>query len=592
MIRHRAYALISLPAAVALVAALAAFSPNRPTPAAANKLRFEISFGRSIRPTPVTGRVMVIVSKRAQPEPRLQADQGGVTDTVPFWGEDVSDMVPDQPVELGDGAGVFGYPMTALNQLPPGDYWVQALLNVYTTFHRADGSVVSLHLPCGDGNDLFISPGNLVSTPIRLHLDPSTGGTFDLHLDRALPQLQPVPPGGTCQQGNPADSAHVKHIKIRSELLSAFWGQPMFIAADVLLPQGYSEKANDTVRYPVIWHQTHFPNSNPFGFDEHLGDAFSQWWVSTAAPRVIVVEIRQENPFFDDGYAVNSANLGPYGDAITRELMPAVDKAFRVVDARWARTTTGGSTGGWETAAQQVYYPSLYSGAWIFYPDPVDFHFFQAVDVYNDPNAYDNQHAWLDVARPAARQTSGDTIWAMAQENHWEFALGDHGRSGLGQWDIWQAVYGPEGPDGYPAPMWDKVTGTIDPGVIAGWRAKDLDRYLADNWSTLGPQLTGQLHFFVGTEDTFFLNDAVQLLQQHVATLTGPAAKFTFRYGLNQPHGWSPYSTQQLVTIMAEYMAAHAPHGVATSDWLGAAANAGPQPTVATAAPTRRYRSG
>src|SRR5215813_14289179 len=112
-------------------------------------------------------------------------------------------MKPGQSVLLGGDPRVYGYPLTSLAQLPSGHYWVQALLNVYTTFHRSDGSVVSLHLPCGDGNDLFVSPGNLVSTPVRLHLDPAVSGTFQLKLTKVLPQLQPVPPGGTCQQGNP-----------------------------------------------------------------------------------------------------------------------------------------------------------------------------------------------------------------------------------------------------------------------------------------------------------------------------------------------------------------------------------------------------
>ncbi|MBV9381514.1 MAG: hypothetical protein JOY82_14050 [Streptosporangiaceae bacterium] len=531
----------------------------------------------------------MIVAPTASPEPRLQADLGGVTDTVPFWGTDVTGMRPGRPVTLTDTPAVYGYPFTRLRQLRAGDYWVQALLNVYTVFHRSDGSVVALHLPCGDGNDLFVSPGNLVSSPVRVHLDPAAGGTIDLTLTRALPQLQPVPPGGTCQQGNPPDSVHVKHIKILSRLLTRFWGHKMYLGADVLLPAGYGNPGNAGLRYPVIWNQTHFPFANPFGFTEHGTDAFSRWWLSRSAPRVIIAEIRHENPYFDDSYAVNSANLGPYGDAITKELMPAVGRAFRIINARWARTVTGGSTGGWEALAQQVYYPALYSGAWVFYPDPVDFHYFQVPDIYADPNAYLNLHAFVQVPRPAARLTSGDTIWTTAQENHWELALGDHGRSGLGQWDIWQAVYGPQGPGGYPAPIWDKVTGAIHHTVAQAWLPKDIDHYLHANWAKAGPLLTGRIHFFVGTEDTFFLNDAVQLLQQQTASLTGPRARFTFQYGLNQPHGWSPYTPQQLITIMARYMAAHASHGATSTQWLppGAALPATPG-TYQLTPPTKR----
>jgi len=531
-------------------------------------LKFNISISNSLSATPISGRVFVIVSTSNADEPRLLADDGGVTDTVPFFGKNITDMMPGSPVTLDDSMDVYGYPLVSVDDLPAGDYYVQALLNVYTTFNRSDGSVVSLHMPGGDGNDLFVSPGNLVSKPVRLHLDPAAGDTFDLQLDQVLPPLQPVPPGGTTQQGNPTDSMHVKHIKIQSKLLSEFWGQPMYIGANILLPRGYDAKHSKRVHYPVIWHQTHFPSRNPFGFVEDQSNAFSQWWMSKDAPQVIVVEIRHENPYFDDSYAVNSANLGPYGDAITKELMPAVDKAFRTIDKRWARTITGGSTGGWETIAQQVFYPKLYSGAWIFYPDPLDFHFHQLIDIYDDANAYFTQHEWVTVDRPSAREVSGDIMYTMVQENHWELALGTQGRSGLGQWDIWQAVYGPEGADGYSAPIWDKVTGVIDHTVAQQWLPMDLDNYVTTNWSTLGPLLSDRLFFFVGTADTYFLNNAVQLFQQNTDQLTDPATGWSFDYGVNQPHGYSPYTNQELITIMAQYMADQAPRGHHTGHWL------------------------
>src|SRR5581483_7926335 len=173
------------------------------------------------------------------------------------------------------------------------------------------------------------------------------------------PPAEPVPEGGTCQQGNPADSEHVKHLKIQCDLLTAFWGPPMFLGADVLLPDGFD--ASSGTRYPVIYLQGHYP-------------------------KVIVVQLRHENPYFDDSYAVNSANLGPYGDAIVTELIPALQHRFRMVPKPWARTLTGASTGGWEALAQQVYDPSFYGGTWPLCPDPVDFRFHQLVNIYRDQN--------------------------------------------------------------------------------------------------------------------------------------------------------------------------------------------------------------
>ena len=420
-------------------------------PIAAAALQFNVSISPGVSSTPLDGRLLVIVSTDYDGvyEPRLQANDGWVAWGPPFWGMDVNRMKPGVPVLFG-GSGVDGASLASLDELKPGKYYVQALLNVYTTFHRADGSVVKLHMPAGEGQNPFTTPGNLVSTPVRLNLNPAAGRTFTLQLDQVLPPLEMVPPGGTLQQGNPVDTKHVKHIKIKSALLSRFWGRPIYIGANVLLPEGYDDPANRRVRYPVVWEQGHFTTEAPWGFSEGLDDemGFSQWWVSDSAPRIIYATIRHENPFYDDSYAVNSANLGPYGDAITKELIPAVDRSFRIISARWARTTGGFSTGGYEAAAQMIFYPRLYSGAWVFCPDPVDFHRLELVNIYEDSNAYFLEYPWLTVPRPAYREASGAVVYTMEQENHRELALGTHGRSGQCTWDVNQAVFGPQGPDG------------------------------------------------------------------------------------------------------------------------------------------------
>lgn len=535
---------------VVVLAVLVAASSATADPSGRGPLGFKISFASSVRNAPVTGRMYVIVSRSSEDEPRFQID---VTDGVPFWGKNVSGLQPDQVVVLSSGdSEVYGYPLPSLDQLPPGNYYVQAFLNVYTRFQRSDGSVVWLHMPCGDGQNPFDSPGNLYSGVVPVHLNPAASGTVKLTLDRVIEPAQPVPPGGTCQQGNPSDTAHVKHVKIQSELLSGFWGTPIHIGANILLPEGY--ESDTSTRYPVVYRQGHFPRGNPFGFREDLGNSFSRWWVSPDAPRMIVVEIRHENPYYDDSYAVNSANLGPYGDAIAQELIPYIDANFRTIPERSARTLTGGSTGGWEALAQMVFYPDTYAGTWALCPDPVDFRFHQLVNVYEDPNAYFTQHEWLNVPRPSAREVSGDTIWTMEEENHWEAALGTNGRSGLGQWDIWQVVYGPQGPDGYPAPIWDKFTGEIDHSVAQGWHGMDIRLYLESNWPSLGPKLTDRVHIFTGDDDTFFLNDAVELLEAAVANLKDPPANFEFQYGHNQPHCWSPYTNPELLTIIYSAM--------------------------------------
>ena len=533
---------------------------------AAATIRFNVSFSSGVHATPLDGRLLVIVSPTNDSEPRLQADAGWVTEGPPLWGKDVNDMTPGMKVVVG-GAGTYGYPLTSFDKLAPGDYYVQALLNVYTTFHRSDGSVVKLHLPGGDGNDLFISPGNLVSTPKLVHLDPSRGGTFALKLDRVLQPIERVPPGGTTQQGNPVDTEHVRHIKIKSALLSKFWGRSMYIGANVLLPEGYDDPANANVHYPVEWDQGHFTTGNFWGFDESLADPFSQWWVSGAAPKVIIIDIRHENPFYDDSYAVNSANLGPYGDAIAKELIPAVDRSFRIISARWARTIGGPSTGGWEAAAQMIFYPELYSGAWMVSPDPLTFGRLQLVDIYNDANAYFVGDPSAGIAQPAYRDDSGAVVETMEQQNQWALALGTHGRSGLGAWDIYQAAFGPQGKDGYPAPIWDKEAGTIDHAVAEQWRRVDLADYLQRNWATVGPLVAGRMFFYCGLADNFYYNYPTQLFQDLTKGLTDPKPGFTFRYGPHGVHVWLPMTEVELITEVADYMAAQAPEGTDVSGW-------------------------
>ena len=247
-----------------------------------------------------------------------------------------------------------------------------------------------------------------------------------------------------------------------------------------------------------------------------------QRWISPNFPRFIVIEIEHANPYYDDSYAVNSANLGPYGDAINKELIPAIEKQFRGLGQGWARFTYGGSTGGWEAMATQVFYPDMYNGAFIACPDPIDFRAYTTIDLYKDRNAYFKEGAHENVEQPAVRNYLGVVAASQRGANYYELALGDHGRSGE-QYDIWQAVYGPEGKDGYPAPIFDKLTGEIDPKIAAYWREHfDLTYIVKRDWATLGPKLKGKLHIYVGSADTYFLNDAVYFSQDVIEDLKDP----------------------------------------------------------------------
>jgi len=316
---------------------------------------------------PVNGRVFVILSRQSTDgEPREQIGVNG----VPLWGMDVFDMDAGDSVVLdasGGGArgeesagGVIGYPLADFGALPAGDYWIQAFLNVYTSFERADGHNVQLHLNSGAGQSAFRAPGNAYGEPVRMHIDPAAGGEIALVIDRVIQPIEPLQDGEVLQQGNPRDRGPARYVKIRSDLLSEFWGRDMYIGANVLLPAGYDDS---TQRYPTLYLQGHFPGRRaPLGYDGEnprpRSELLTRFWDSDAAPRMIAVTFRDANPYYDTSYSVDSANVGPYGKAITEELIPYLEREFRMIAQPWARVTAGGSTGGWEALSTRTTTPT------------------------------------------------------------------------------------------------------------------------------------------------------------------------------------------------------------------------------------------
>lgn len=509
-------------------------------------LTFQISFPASIRREPVTGRVYVAITRSDSPEPRFQV--GGWGDTPPFFGRDVRGLAPGEAAEI-DSSDI-GYPLRSLSELPPGKYYVQALLNIYAEFHRADGHVIWAHMDHWNGQQFNRSPGNLYSEVKEVDLNPRSDEPVKLVLNRVIPPVT-IPP----------DTTWVKHIKIQSALLTHFWGRPMYIGATVLLPKGYD--SHPTARYPVIYVQGHFSLKPAFGFSD-ASNGFAEQWKSAGFPRVIAVTFQHPTPYFDDSYAVNSANNGPYGDAIMTEIIPLVERRFRVIREPYARILTGGSTGGWEALALQLYHPKFFGGAWVFYPDPIDFRRYDLVDIYTDDNAFiEPGHTWLSPQRFIMRRTDGQPELTVRQMSQLEEALGSHGRSAQ-QLEAWEAVFAPVGADGYPKPLWNKATGKIDHSVAAAMRdhGYDLRAFAEKHWPVIGPSLVGKLHFYVGDMDNYYLNLAVYDFQDFLESTENPHYAGSFQYGRPMKgHGWQPMSDPELVKMMAAYIAAHAPGG-------------------------------
>ncbi len=503
---------------------------------------------------PITGRAYVILSQASDREPRAEVGVRG----VPFWGTEVRDLAGGGEITLTPGTeGVTGYPFPDMSSIPPGDYAVQAFLNVFTTFHRSDGKMLEMHLNSGAGQDPWRAPGNAMSAPQTVHLEPGQDAIVRLDLSQVIPPVDPVPEGGSLQQGNPPDQGElVRFLKIRSPSVSEFWGRDMYIGANVLLPADYG--ANPNRRYPVLYLMGHFPGGGaPFGYTEDAEEgrgrdvAFSEFWRSPGSPKLIIVTIRDANPYYDTSYSVNSANVGPYADALLDELIPFLEGQFRIIPEAGARILAGGSTGGWEALAVQIFNPDDFAGSWGWCPDPVDFHYYQIVDVYEDDNAYHLGGPWVTVERPNARRPDGNVVSTVRQENTMEVAVGPDGRSG-GQWAIWEALFSPVASNGYAQPIWNRTTGAIDHDVADYWQENwDLTYHLVQNWSDVGSQLAGKLHVTVGDMDTYYLNDAVGLMQEALSGLSNPDPNASFEYGRLKPHCWrgtSPWRPGQDIT--------------------------------------------
>jgi len=520
--------------ALAIFALSSAAQAQRPA-------RFEVSFSASVHAGPITGRVFVILAKKETSAPLQEV--GSWTGQTPFFAVDIDQLEPGRAAAVDSRA--VGYPRSSIDELPAGDYYAQALVNIYTQFHRSDGHVIWAHMDQWEGQHFTHSPGNLYGDVRRVHLDPAAGFDVKLELTKVIPPVE-VPP----------DTAWVKRIKIQSQLLTRFWGHPMYLGATVLLPKDYDQRTGE--RYPVIYSQGHFGLGAPFGFTdkpaqsprEQAGYEFYQQWNSDGFPRVIAVTFQHPTPYFDDSYAVNSANNGPYGDALLKELIPYLEEHFRVIAAPSMRLLTGGSTGGWESLALEVYHPDFFGGTWTFFPDPIDFRRYQLVNIYEDDNAFRVPgYEFPAPERPMMRTAEGQVVESMRQMSQLEAALGSKGRSAQ-QFEAWEAVYGPVDEDGYPRPLWDKTTGKIDHEVAKYMRdhGYDLTYYMKTNWAKLGPQLKGKLHLYCGDMDNFYLNLAVYMLEDYLKTTDVGA---TFEYGRPMKgHGWHPMSNAELVKMM------------------------------------------
>ncbi len=478
-------------------------------------LRFEVTVKKGLLSSPTDGRVLIVLSKRAKPEPRTRIGAVGMK-APPILGCDAKGLGAGETVVVDRTAAIF--PLQRLADLPPGEYWAQAVFD-----HNRD-----LRLPD--------APGNLYSEPVKVAIDHKAGAVVKLELTRAVPA-----------DALPADEGLVKFVKLRSERLSKFHGRSIYLRAGVILPAGYDKEKER--RYPlrvVI---------GGYGTRFHAVKAqmreksdFRDTWEAKDTPRMVLLQLDGAGPL-GDPYQVNSANNGPYGDAVTQELIPHVEKRFRAIGRPYARVLEGASTGGWVSLALQVFYPDFFNGAWAHCPDPVDFRALEVINLYKDENAYVNPDGF---ERPAARTLQGDVRWTVRHECQREIVLGRGNNWALSgkDWCAWNAVFGPRGADGLPRPIWDGKTGKIDKGVLDHWQKYDLRLVMQKDWRVMGPKLRGKLHVWVGEADEYFLNNAVHLLEGFLQDAK-PAHGGKIAFGSREGHNWRGLTEKEMMVEMA-----------------------------------------
>jgi hypothetical protein len=550
--------------------------------------RFEVTYPAGSGP--FDGRLLLFVSSDFSDEPRNQISDTSLKTQLVF-GIDVDGWKPGQKRFFD--ASVLGFPIDTLKDLPAGTYNVQALLHKYETFQRADGHVLKLPMDRGEGQQWSKAPGNLYSTPKKIVYDPKAAVPVAIVLDKTIAPIEA-----------PKDTKYIRHERIKSEKLSKFWGRDMYLGAALLLPWGFDE--HPQAHYPLVINHGHFsptiegfreeppdPDLKPTYSDRFHWEGYNrteqEWahqlfkdWTGPSFPRVIVMEIQHANPYYDDSYAVNSQNVGPYGDAIVEELIPYIEKKYRGLGAGWARFMYGGSTGGWEAIAAQTFYPDQFNGSYAACPDPVDFGNYMTIDLYKDENAFypvGKEAPWRRVARPSHRDYLGHISATVEDSNRLELVLGTKSRSG-GQWDIWEAVYSPIGADGYPQRIYDKKTGKIDKKVAAYWRENyDINHILARDWSKgLGKKLEGKLNVYVGDMDNYYLNDAVYTIEKTLRAAKDPAFGGEVDYGDRDEHCWNGDHTQpnaisrlryhqMFIPKIAERIKKTAPAGADLTSW-------------------------
>jgi S-formylglutathione hydrolase FrmB len=436
---------------------------------AGDPLRFRIVVDPGVTSGTLSGRLFVILSNKQEKADRLST--GFSPGATWLAAMEVDGLKPGEAFVFNPDLKAYPRPFSAAAK---GTYQFMALLDPDHTYAYHGQDEGDLYGPVVQVADL--NPAD--TAPVQLVLNKRTEARVKVE-----------------------DTENIKLVELESPLLSAFWGRPIIMRAGVVLPPGYA--ADNSQRYPVCYRVHGFGGNHTAAWTS--GRLLPQRMAEGKQAAMIQVYL---DGSFSTGHHVfaDSVNNGPWGTALTRELIPYLDQRFRTVPEPYARFLTGHSSGGWTTLWLQVSYPDVFGGTWSTAPDPVDFRSFTGID--SRYGSKDNAYRNADGTAKNLVRRKGQRLASFEEFVRQEEVAGEYG----GQIASFEWVFSPRGEDGRPMKLFSRATGEQNPVVQKAWEKYDIRLVLERNWATLGPKLRGKLHIVCGTEDTFHLEEAVTYL--------------------------------------------------------------------------------
>lgn len=465
-----------------------------------SKIKISVSVNDTLQQSwKENGRLVVFFSRNGEREPIFQgtfsSGRSGFAKNIGNWKVNNKEEITSN--------NSFASSDFCLNEVPKGKWFIQA---VYTISEVPD----------------LRAAGNFYSEVKEIQIEENQA--IGLRLSKTI---------GKRKNSDPVDSEYVKYVTLKSSLLSNFWNKPMNTEASVLLPKKF--KKDGSKKYPIRVNIGGYGSSWTRASRLENNKEFMEWWLSDDAPEFIQLFLNGDNGPFGDPYYLDSENSGPYGSALTQELIPFIEKEFNCIGTPETRFLDGCSTGGWVSFALQVFYPDFFNGAWSFSADPVDFNHMQLVNMYEDKNAFYNQHEYLT---PSIRDKNGQPRLSIkaevAGENIASFE-NTYTTSG-GQWGGWNALYSPKGDDGLPVAAFHPVKGIIDTIAVKHWEKYDLLKIIQENWTELGPKLQGKIWVWMGDMDQFYLNNAMREMDRFLQSTSNPRSDAEINFEATKGH--------------------------------------------------------